>query len=156
MLYHDPHKLLERSLLRVPPQLRLRLRRVTEQLINFGRAEVLRIHLHQHLAGSDVDTLLIYAFAFPAELDSDFLESQSGELTHCMILAGSHHEIIRFRLLENEPHALYVVLGIAPVTEGIQITQIELVLESLRDACRRKRNLTRYKRLSAPLGLMIE
>ena len=36
--------------------------------------------------------------------------------------------------LENQPHTLYIILGITPVAERIQVTEIELVLLALLDA----------------------
>ncbi len=73
-----------------------------------------------------------------------------------MILARGDHKVLRLRLLEDEPHALYIVPGISPVAKRIQITQIELVLESLSDAGGRKSNLARHEGLSPTLALMVE
>ena len=45
------------------------------------------------------------------------VEGELGELTHRVLHACRNNEVFRFLLLEDEPHALYVVLGITPVAE---------------------------------------
>lgn len=51
-----------------------------------------------------------------------------------MHFSGGNDEVFGGVVLQDEPHALDVVFGISPVASGIQIAQIQLVLEALGDA----------------------
>ena len=62
------------------------------------------------------------------------LEGELGELTDTVLNAGGNHEVLRLVVLEDEPHALYVVAGIAPVAERVEVAQVEAVLQTLADA----------------------
>ena len=112
--HHDADKVLERSLLRIPAQLGLSLCRIAEKLIDLCRTEVLRIDLNQHLASLFVVALLIDPFAAPFQLYANLTESQRSELADRVVLARGNDEVVGLRLLQDEPHALDVVLGIAP------------------------------------------
>ena len=149
MLDHDPDEVFEGSLAGVPAEECLGLGGVAEQLLHFGRAEEAWVDLDQALARSNVDTSLVDAFAFPTQLDADMLEGQGAELADGVILTRGDDEVFRFFLLQDEPHALHVVLGIAPVAEGVEVAEIELVLIALLDACRRQGNLTGDEGLAA-------
>ena len=73
-----------------------------------------------------------------------------------MIFARSDDEIIGLFLLQDEPHTLYIVLGISPVAQGIQVTQIQLVLQTVSDTCCGKGDFSGNEGLSAALTLMVE
>ena len=78
------------------------------------------------------------------------------ELAHAVLLSCSDYEVLRLLLLENEPHALHVVLCITPVAERIQISQVQLVLLALSDACSGQRDFSCYESLTSALGLVVE
>ena len=59
-------------------------------------------------------------------------------------------------MLEYEPHALDIVLGIAPVAEGVEVAQIEAVLLALCDACGSKSDLAGHEGLTSALRLVVE
>ena len=75
MLYHDSDQFFEGGLLRIPAQEAFGLRRVAQQLVDLSGTEVLRVDFNEHLARGRVDTFLVHAFAFPAQVDTRFLES---------------------------------------------------------------------------------
>ena len=73
-----------------------------------------------------------------------------------MVFACGNHKVVGFRLLEDEPHALDIVLGIAPVAQRVQVTQIELVLITLCNTSGSQCNLTGHEGLTAALTLVVE
>ncbi len=63
----------------------------------------------------NADTLLVLILAFPFHaFDSYIVESQLGELTDRVLLTCCNHEVLWFLSLENQPHTLYIILGITP------------------------------------------
>ena len=73
-----------------------------------------------------------------------------------MLLAGGDDKVLRLLLLHNEPHALYIVLGIAPVPEGIHISQLQVILQALGDAAGGQGDLPGDEVLPPALRLMVE
>ena len=59
-------------------------------------------------------------------------------------------------VLEDEPHALYVILDIPPVTERVEITKVKAILLTLNNAYDCKGNLAGYEGLASTLALVIE
>ena len=80
VLDHDAHQVLERGLVRVPAQHTLGLGGVAQQLVHLGGAEVLRVHLDEHLARGAVDAFLVDALALPLQFDAGMAEGQGAEL----------------------------------------------------------------------------
>ena len=156
MLHHDFDKLLKRSLPWIPSQERLGLGGVAEQLFYLGGAEEARVNLHKHLTRCSVDALLIHAFAFPTQVDADMMESQRAELTHGVVFARGDDKILWLLLLQDEPHALHIVLGIAPVAEGVEVAEIQLVLITLFDASSGQRDLACDEGLASTFALVVE
>ena len=156
MLDHDFDQILERSLAWVPAEEGLGLGGVAEQLLHFGGAEIARVDLDEHFSGGRVDALLVDAFAFPAQLDADMMEGQGAELADGVVLARSDDEVLRLLLLQDEPHALHVVLGVAPVAEGVEVAEVELVLVPLLDAGGGEGDLAGDEGLAAAFALVVE
>ena len=73
-----------------------------------------------------------------------------------MILARGNHEILRNGMLQHEPHALHIILGITPVAPGVQVAQVEFVLHSHLDAAGTEGDLARDEILAAALALVVE
>ena len=73
-----------------------------------------------------------------------------------MLHTRRNDEIIRLLLLHNQPHALHIVFRIAPITQGVHIAQLQMILHSLGNAARRQGNLARHEILTAALGFVIE
>lgn len=59
-------------------------------------------------------------------------------------------------MLKNHPHTLHIIFGIAPVTQRIQISQIQFVLISLGYTCGSQSNLACYKVFTTTFALMVE
>ena len=59
-------------------------------------------------------------------------------------------------MLKNHPHTLHIILGIAPVAQRIQISQIQLVLISLGYTCGSQSNLACYEIFTTAFTLMVE
>lgn len=51
-------------------------------------------------------------------------------------------------VLEDEPHVLYIILGILPVTERVEITKVEAILLTLYNAYDCKGDLAGYEGLA--------
>ena len=73
-----------------------------------------------------------------------------------MLYSGGDYKVLRLFILKDQPHTLYIVLRISPVTERIQIAQVQLILLTLCDSCSRQCYLSRNEGLASPLTLMIK
>ena len=158
---HDLNEFLEACLARVPAQLGLCLGGVTPEVDNVGRTEEVGRHLYEHLAlklfGTlNADTLLIDALALELKLYAYMLESIVSKLAHGVLNACGDNEVFGFVVLKDEPHTLYIILGITPVAQRVEVTKIELVLLALLDAGCCQRDLTGYEGLATALALMVE
>ena len=156
MLHHDFHQFGERSLTGIPAQQRFGFSGITQQLLHFGGTEILRIDGNQFLARRHIDTSFIHPFAFPAQFNAHFLEGQGTELAHRMVFAGRNDKIFGSIVLKNHPHTLHIILGIAPVAQRIQISQIQFVLISLGYTCGSQSNLACYEIFTTAFTLMVE
>ena len=156
MLYHDATKLLAAGLLRVPTKCRLSLSRVAPQVDDIGRAIEVGVDADKHLAARPVIALLLQALALPAEIDAGVLKGPLRELAHGMLHTRGNNVVIGLILLHDEPHALHVVLGVAPVAEGVEVAEVELVLQALGDAGGGEGDLAGDEGLAAALALVVE
>ena len=161
MLHHNLDELLETGGLRVPAQLALGLRGVAPEVDHVGGTIEVLAHGHERLAHkvgrtSRADALLVDALALPAQFNACKAEGQRGKLAHGVLHASGDDEILGRGVLEDEPHTLHVVLGIAPVAQGVEVAQIEAVLLALRDARGSQRNLARDEGFAAALALVVE
>ena len=73
-----------------------------------------------------------------------------------MLHAGGDDEVLGLVVLQNEPHAFHVVLGISPVAQRVEVAEEQLLLLALLDACGGQRYLTRHEGLATALALVIE
>ena len=161
MLHHQRHQLLEGSLLRIPAQLGPRLGRISPQVDHVRRPVEIRTHRYQNLANqllrtAHADAFLLGALALETKLNPRMAEGQQAEIPHAVLDARRNHEILRLLLLQDQPHALHIILRIAPVTQARQVTQIQPLLLALGDARRGQGDLPGHKRLPAALALMVE
>ena len=108
------------------------------------------------MARSLVDALLVGTFAFELQFDAYALEGVVAELADRVLNAGGDDEVLGLLLLQDEPHALHVVLGVAPVAQAAEVAQEELLLLALLDAGSCQRNLTGDEGLAAALTLVVE
>lgn len=153
---HNLYQLLEACLHRIPTQLGLRLRRVAPEVHYIRRAvEVLR-DLDQHTARGLVYALLVGTLTHKLQLDAHVFEGQVAEFTHGVLHARGNDEILGFLVLQDQPHALDVILRIAPVAQRREISEIEFVLLALGDTGRREGDLARHEGLAAALRFVVE
>ena len=102
------------------------------------------------------DTLLVDAFAFPAELDAGVMEGQGSKFADGVLYTGGDHEVFRLVVLKYEPHALHIVLGIAPIAEGVEVAEVEAVLLALGNTCCGEGDLSCHEGLATALALVVE
>lgn len=153
---HNLYQLLEARLHRVPAQLGLRLRRVAPEVHDIRRTvEILR-DLNQHTTRGLVYALLVGTLAHELQLDAHVLEGQVAEFTHGVLHARGNNKILGFLVLQDQPHALDVILRIAPVAQRREVSEVEFVLLALGDTGRREGDLARHEGLAAAFRLVVE
>ena len=96
-----------------------------------------------------VNTLLVHTFTFPVQVDAHFLESKGGKFAYSVIFSGGDNKVFGRIVLQNQPHTFHIVFGVSPVAQGIQIPQVQFILESLCDACCRQVNFPGNKSFAA-------
>lgn len=132
---HEVDELLECGFLgRIPSEASLGFGGVSPEVDHIGGAVEVGADFDESLACGLVDALLVLAFAFPAQLDACAAECKLAEFPHGVLLAGGDHEVFGLLLLKQEPHALHVVFGVAPVAERAEVSEVELLLLALGDA----------------------
>ena len=156
MVHHQLHELLEGGFLGVPAQFRAGLGRIAPEVHHVRGPVEIRAHLHQHAAGGLVDAFLIGALPHELEFDAGVAEREPAEIAHAVLHAGGDDEVFRLLLLEDEPHALDIILRVAPVAEAGEVAEVQLFLLALRDAGGGQRDLARDERLAAALGFVVE
>ncbi len=105
---------------------------VAQEEVDFGGAEV---------AGVDLDVLL------PVELQ--VLAAVVEEVANRMRFAGRQDVVVRLVLLEHHPHSLDVILGVTPVTLGVEVAEVELVLQAELDPGQGSGDFAGHERLAA-------
>ena len=156
VLHHDFDEFFEAGLVGVPAEGVLGFAGVAQQLVHLGGAEVLGVDFHEGFARLRIDAFLVHAVALPFQFDACLAERQGAELAHCVVLACGYDVVVRFRLLQHEPHTLYIVFGVAPVAQGVEVAQVELVLEALGNTGSSQGDLTCDEGLTTALTLMVE
>ena len=165
MLDHQLDELLEGGGLRIPAEFSLGFGRVAPEVDDVGRpVEVFgdgdygaADKIGVSGAGNGLyDTLFVDAFAFPAKLNAGVVEGQGGKFADGMLDAGGDHEVFRLVVLKDEPHTLHIVLGIAPVAEGVEVAEVEAVLLALGDAGSSEGDLACHEGLATALALVVE
>ena len=156
MLHHDFHQLFKGSLRRIPAKFALSFGRIPPKIYDIRRTVEVWANLYYNLSRSLVDAILIHPFASEFQFNPSMMERQLTELTHRMLHTCCNDKILRLIVLQNQPHAFHIILGIAPITQAVEIAEIQLLLVPLRNTCRPQRNLTRYKSFPTALRLMVK
>src|SRR5690554_91836 len=156
MLHHYLHKLLKRSLCRVPPKKSARFSRITKKLFNLRRAEIFRIHLYNYTSAISINTFLVNTFTLPAQSDTRLSKCESTEFAHRMHLTRSNNKIFRFAVLQHQPHTLNIIPCVSPVALSIKITQIQLILHTLCNTSSSNSNFAGHECFAPSLTLMIK
>ena len=84
------------------------------------------------------------------------MEGELGKLADAVLNARGDDEVLGLAGLEDEPHTLDVVLGVAPVAEGVEVAEVEFVLQALGDAGGGEGDLTGDEGLATALALVVE
>jgi len=158
---HDLHQFLEGSGVGVPAEFGTGLRRVAPEVDDVGGAVEIGGDLYEGLAdkmvgAADADALLVLGFALPLEFDADIVEGELGKLADAVLYARGNDVVLGLARLEDEPHTLDVVLGVAPVTKGVEVAEVEFVLQALGDAGGGEGDLARDEGLATALALVVE
>ena len=161
MIDHDLHQFLEGSGIGVPAEFGAGLRRVAPEVDDVGGAVEVGGDLDEGLAdevvgAADADALLVLGFALPLEFDADIVEGELGKLADAVLHARGDDEVLGLAGLEDEPHTLDVVLGVAPVAQGVEVAEVEFVLKPLGDAGGGEGDLARDEGLATALALVVE
>ncbi len=141
--------------LRRPAKLFFGFGRVAKQGFNFGGAEVARVDFDDDFAVL-VGAGFLNALPLPGDLDAEFFGGGIDELAHAVLHAGGDDEVFGFVLLQHQPLRFDVVLGVAPVAQGVHVAEVEAVLQVEFDACQGARDLTGDKGFAAQRGFMVE
>ena len=142
--------------LRRPSQHLTRLGRVTYQKIDLGRPEVAGIDLHAYRAGRRIAPLLARALAVPSDLDACLREGKLDELTNGMGLTGRQHVVIRRIVIDDSPHTVHVVAGMAPVAPRVQVSQIDAVLQAMGNRGDCPSDFAGHERLASRRSFVVE
>ena len=145
-----------------PAQLGLGLGGVAQQGFHFGGPEVAGVHGDDGLAhlpvgrGAGEIALFVHARAFPADGHAQFPGGGIDEVPHRVLHAGGDDKILGLRLLQHEPLHFHVVPGVAPVPLGVQVAQVEAVLQAELDAGQGPGDLAGDEGLAADGRLVVE
>ena len=143
----------------LPAELGLGLLGVAQQEVDLGGTEVLGIDADEDalgVLGVDADLLDGALLAAPLDGDAGLLEGELTELTDGVTLAGGEHVVVGLVLLEDAPHALHVVAGVAPVADGVEVAEVEAVIYAHLDADDGARDLPGDEGVAAARGLVVE
>ena len=66
---------------------------------------------------------------------------------------SNFYKVFGCLVLQNHPHTLYIVLGITPVTERVEVTEVEAVLLALGDTSSSKGDLILRVKVEIPRKL---
>ncbi|GCL78222.1 hypothetical protein ExPCM14_04028 [Escherichia coli] len=102
------------------------------------------------------NALLFNTRAFKAQFDAQLCRRHFHELTHGVLNAGGNNEIFRLFLLQHHPLHFYVVFGVAPVTQGIHIAEIQARLQPLGDVGDCAGDFAGNESLATARGFMVE
>src|SRR5262249_19999908 len=75
---------------------------------------------------------------------------------HCVSLSRRDHVVIWLILLQHQPHRFDIFLRIAPVTLGVKVAQIKILLQACLDTSSSASNLAGDKGLAASGRFMVE
>src|SRR4029079_18742213 len=152
--------------LRRPSQRLARSRGVAEQGFNLCRAEVARVDPNDFVAwfqaGLDApahgidDADFFDAAAGEAKGDAEVLGRTDQELPDGILLPGGDDEVARLFLLQHQPLHADIVPRMTPIAQGIEVAEVEAVLESLADIAKAACDLAGYEGLAPARALVIE
>ncbi len=92
----------------------------------------------------------------PADFHAEFLGGSVDEVPHAVLHAGGDDEILGFVLLEHEPLHLNEVLGMSPVALGVEIAEVEAILQAELDPRQCTSDLAGNKGFATDRAFVIE
>src|SRR5262249_23677392 len=140
----------------VPAELAAGLAGIAEQMVDLGRPEIARGDFDQNLTGRPVRALLVDAAAAPDHGAARLGEGLFNKFAHPAAFARPQHVIVGLALLEHQPHALDEVASVAPVAQGVEVTEEELLLQPMLDRGDRTRDLAGDEGFTADRALVVE
>ena len=129
---------------------------VAEENIDLGRSEVTLVDFDEHAPARLVDPLLGGSLSRPSDPMSGPFEGALHELAHRIGFSSRQNEVVGLILLQDHPHALSIVACVAPVTLGVEVAEIEPVLQAEMDCCDRPADFARDEGLAADRAFMVE
>src|SRR4051794_6278328 len=78
------------------------------------------------------------------------LEAELEEVANRVRRPRRYDVVHRLVVLEPPPQRVYVLRGVAPVTHGVEVPQVQVVLQPHRDPRCSLGDLARHERLTAP------
>src|ERR1700733_6431087 len=111
--------------LRLPTQFVANPAGISQQRIHFGGSKVARIHPDDRVAAVAVDTLLRGALTTPLDVHADAAGRRDYEIPHRMLLTAGDYVVDGLRLLQHQPLRAYVVAGVAPITSGVEVSEVQ-------------------------------
>src|SRR3972149_6573751 len=135
---HDAHELLELYLW-PPAELPLRLGRISHQRVHFRRTQI---------AGINLDMFVPIQFQETERFLDKFL--------YRVALPIGDDKISRPRLLKHEPHRHNIFRRIAPVPPGLEVSQVEFILQSDFNPGHRACDLSAHESRSPSRALVIK
>ena len=124
---------------RRPSELRARLRRIPDQMIDLRRSQQARIGTH-----------------VPAPVQTDMLERGLHQLPDRAADPGGDDVVARSVPLQHHPHRPHVVAREAPVAMRIQVAERKMVGEAELDPRHRVGHLPRHELQASPRRLVVE
>ena len=121
----------------LPSDLLLGLGGIAEEKFDLSGAEVLGIDFNQDailIVGINTNLVDGAGLALPLDGSANNGECTLDELANGVGLSGGQDVVIGLLLLEHAPHTLNVVAGMAPITLGVDVAEVEALVNSLVDA----------------------
>src|SRR6056300_230893 len=87
------------------------------------------------------NTNFIFRFAFPLDFFAQFLHTHFNELADGVCFTSGYNILIGFFLLKHEPHGFHIVLGVTPVSGGVEVTKFKELLFTFKDVLETFSNL---------------
>ena len=135
-----------------PTEHALGLRWGAEQKIDLGRPKIAWIDTYHRAATCPIDAGFVDALAAPLDGDINLRKGVLNKLANTVRFAGGEHIVVRLRLLQNTPHAFDIFAGVAPVALGIEVADVERLLQAEMNAVT-ARVILRVTKVSPRSGL---
>ena len=104
--------------------------RITEKSFYFCGSEIFRIDFYNCSTSIETESKLIKTFTSPFNIEAKVWCCGINKVLYGILLTSCNHIIIWLLLLKHQPHSFYVVFGVSPVTSGIEVSKLEITLES--------------------------